>query len=84
MPAQFAGHLPRIRVDDPQRLLGMWLGLSDHARLIQTFDEDWFRNPHAIDAVLGQLIEVRELRPSENQVGECAKAAAGWLIPRFN
>ena len=67
MPQQFAGQLPRISADDAQRLFGLWLGLSDHARLIQVFDTDWYRNPRAIETVLGQLLDVGEPVPTGNQ-----------------
>ena len=78
-PASFAGLLPRLRIDDAQRLLGLWLGLSDQRRLIQTFDEDWYRNPRAIEALLGQAQEIHQLSPPAAWVGEALDSAAHWF-----
>ena len=82
-PTSFAGHLPRLRIDDAQRLLGLWLGLSDHMRLIQTFDEDWYRNPRAIESLLGQSQEIQQLSPPANMVEDAIDTAARWLAAKW-
>jgi hypothetical protein len=82
-PELFAGQLPRIRCDDAQHLLGLWLGLTDHACLIQTFDEDWYRNPRAIATVLGQLSEINELPAAPKLIDEQLPIAARWLVTRL-
>ncbi len=82
-PTSFAGYLPRLRIDDAQRLLGLWLGLSDHMRLIQTFDEDWYRNPRAIETLLGQSQEIHQLTPPADAMGEVVDTAARWLAAKW-
>ncbi len=84
LPEQFAGQLPRIDPDDAQRLLGLWLGLSDHARLIQIFDEDWYRNPRAVETVLGELLGIGELAPTTKLCREDLPIAARWLVSRYD
>jgi hypothetical protein len=79
LPGEIAGQIPRIAADDAQRLVGLWMGLSDHARLIQSYDEDWFRNPRAIEAVLGQLGDVGQLSPSSDSINIALSEAANWL-----
>jgi hypothetical protein len=79
LPHNFAGVLPRIALHDAQRLLGLWWGLSDHARLIQTFDEDWYRNPRAIEAVMGQTGDVAQLTPDTKSLKTALPEAQQWL-----
>ena len=47
VPASLAGVLPRLGPGDPGRVLGAVLAASDRRRLIEGFDEDWWRSPHA-------------------------------------
>jgi hypothetical protein len=49
LPATAAGALIRLRLDDPQRFAGQLLALETANRLREVHDEDWFRNPRAID-----------------------------------
>lgn len=49
LPPQAAGVLFRLGVEDEQRLLGRLLAARREQRLIEEHDEDWFRNPRAIE-----------------------------------
>lgn len=49
LPAAAAGLLPRLDPQDPQRLLGALQGAALQRRLREIYDEDWYRNPRAID-----------------------------------
>lgn len=83
-PNEFAGQLPRIRDDDAQRLLGLWHGLADHARLIQIYDVDWYRNPRAIQALLGQFGELASPTSTEDLARDCLPQAMSWLASRLD
>jgi len=84
LPVPFAGWLPRIGRSDAQRLAGFWLGLYDHEQLIQTIDEDWYRNPRAIEMLRGQSLEALTGAPNAEALGEALKASAAWFSARLN
>lgn len=84
LPEVFAGQLPRIKFDDAQHLLGLWLGLSDQVGLIQDYDEDWYRNPRAIETVFGQISEVNGLPPARRLIEKDLPIAAKWLKARLD
>ncbi len=83
-PQEFAGQWPRIRDDDPQRLLGLWQGLSDHARLIQSYDVDWYRNPRAIHALMGQFDEIELPVSTEDLARDSLPSAMSWLTSKLD
>lgn len=47
-PPSLAHVLPRASFEAPARLLAGLLAASEREGLIDRFDEDWFRNPHAL------------------------------------
>lgn len=49
LPGAAAGVLVKLRLDDPQRFSALLLALDGANRLRDEHDEDWFRNPRAID-----------------------------------
>lgn len=49
LPRRVAGVFVRLHDDDPQRFAGLLLGAAASQRLTESHDEDWFRNPRAID-----------------------------------
>lgn len=66
IPPSLAGVLPAITPEDPLRFLGVLLAAGDRRRLIEAFDEDWFKSPHAAAA----------LRDEDSTVGFGARATA--------
>ena len=48
LPFELAGVFIRVRPRDSQRFAGALLAASRYEQLVQTHDEDWFRNPRAI------------------------------------
>jgi hypothetical protein len=54
IPAPLAGVVPQLTPADPTAFLGMLLGALDRRELVERFDEDWFRNPHAAQAIREQ------------------------------
>ena len=49
VPGHAAGVLVRLHEDDLQRFCGLFLGALRTHELETTHDEDWFRNPRAVD-----------------------------------
>lgn len=48
-PPRAAGILYRPRLGDAQRLAGTLLAASQASQLVDEYDEDWYRNPRAIE-----------------------------------
>ncbi|HET7540807.1 MAG TPA: hypothetical protein VFK05_13080 [Polyangiaceae bacterium] len=57
LPPSVAGVFIRVRPRDNQRFAGALLAASRHETLLQTHDEDWFRNPRAIAELRAELNE---------------------------
>ena len=57
LPEAVAGVFIRVRPRDTQRFAGALLAASRHETLVQTHDEDWFRNPRAIAELRAELSE---------------------------
>ncbi len=57
-PGELAFVLPQLSANDPTRLLGTLLAVADRHSLIERFDEDWFRSPHAMFAIRAEQAEV--------------------------
>ncbi|MEO6603609.1 MAG: hypothetical protein ABIQ16_27240 [Polyangiaceae bacterium] len=57
LPFELAGVFIRVRPRDSQRFAGALLAASRYERLVQTHDEDWFRNPRAIAELRAELGE---------------------------
>lgn len=51
LPMGLCGVVPRLRADAGQRLVGQWLASRWNREWIDSFDEDWFRNPRGIEAL---------------------------------
>ncbi|HEY4117967.1 MAG TPA: hypothetical protein VGM56_08930 [Byssovorax sp.] len=51
IPASLAGVFPRVSPDDAARFVGQVLAARDRRELVERFDEDWFRSPHAARAL---------------------------------
>ena len=51
LPAELAGVLPRITEATPARFAAGLLAALDRSRMIERFDEDWYRNPRAAEAL---------------------------------
>ncbi|HEY3668074.1 MAG TPA: hypothetical protein VGL19_18855, partial [Polyangiaceae bacterium] len=57
LPSAVAGAFIRVRARDSQRFAALLLASSRHETLVQTHDEDWFRNPRAIAELRAELNE---------------------------
>jgi len=58
IPVELEFVLPRLSPEDPTRLLGTLLAASDRRQLIERFDEDWFRSPHAAHQIRSEQAEL--------------------------
>lgn len=65
-PSDVAFVLPRLGPSDPTRLLGTLLAMSDKQSLVERFDEDWFRNPHAALALRAEQAELPLAKASKD------------------
>lgn len=51
IPRALAGVVPRLGPGDPARLAGALVAARDRRSLVDRFDEDWFKSPHAALAI---------------------------------
>jgi hypothetical protein len=71
IPGPLAGVLPRLSPRDSADFLGFVLAARDRRLLIERFDEDWFRSPHAARAIREEQAVLPESpRTTEAVAGE--------------
>lgn len=51
--------LTRLRIDDAQRLAGVFLAAARLRELVERYDEDWFRSPRAVEELREEARSVR-------------------------
>jgi hypothetical protein len=73
LPPALAGALFQLDIEDEQRLLGRLLAADRDRELTEVHDEDWFRNPRAIEQLRAEAH-----RPPAVRV-ELARAEAALL-----
>lgn len=57
-PSDLAFVVPHLGPNDPTQLLGTLLAVADRRSLVNRFDEDWFRSPHAAHAIRAEQAEL--------------------------
>ena len=75
LPESVAGVFIRARPRDSQRFAGALLAASRHETLLQTHDEDWFRNPRAIAELRAELSEPTQTALSAETLSRGALSA---------
>ena len=70
-----AGALFRLHADDPQRFAGMLLGGATAKQLVERHEEDWYRNPRAVE----QLRDEARLSPERTTTDAALAAGADAL-----
>jgi hypothetical protein len=65
LPARTASVLFRSRISDPERFLGLLAGAERAERLQRTHDEDWYRNPRAVDELRESTRQSAPSAPSD-------------------
>ncbi|WP_437622773.1 hypothetical protein [Sorangium sp. So ce1151] len=73
IPGTLAGVVPALEPDAAVRLAGALLAARDRRDLIERFDEDWFRNPRAAEALRDEDSAPRA--PASETSGRASAAA---------
>jgi hypothetical protein len=79
LPTEVAGVFIRVRPRDSQRFAGALLASSRHETLVQTHDEDWFRNPRAIAELRAELNEPATTLPTADELAVGSRALVARL-----
>ena len=79
LPSTVAGVFIRVRPRDSQRFAGALLAASRYETLVQTHDEDWFRNPRAIAELRAELNEPAAAVPTTDELAAGARALRARL-----
>ena len=72
IPPALGGLVPRLGPDDPSRFAGALLAAADRRRLVDRFDEDWWRSPHA-----GLAVREEDASPPASRAVPAALLEAG-------
>ncbi len=80
LPPALAGALFQLDVEDEQRLLGRLLAAKRERELTEAHDEDWFRNPRAIE----QLRAEAHRPPAVRIELQRAESALAYSVRRLN
>jgi hypothetical protein len=82
--AQAAGSLFRLHADDGQRFAGWLLSTARLRTLVETHDEDWFRNPRAAEELRAEAdlspatrVDRAELERSAAELARALRAGLG-------
>lgn len=73
------GVLPRFWPEDGAALVGEVVAARHRQRLVETHDEDWFRNPRAIEALRHEDERAPEPAPSTEELDEALGVATQRL-----
>jgi hypothetical protein len=82
LPDRAAGLVFRPRLGDAQRFFGALLAAERAQRLAQEHDEDWFRNPRAIERVRAEAQSLPATTCSSERLEAGARALLGELSAR--
>ncbi len=79
LPPHAAGVIFPLAIEDEQRFVGILLAAHEHHRLVEAHDEDWFRNPRAIE----QLRSEARMPPAVHVSAEELAAAEAFALGRL-
>lgn len=83
LPDTAAGLFFRPRLGDAQRFAGTLLAYAQSAALVDEHDEDWFRNPRAIEQLRAEARTVPETTCSTESLDAGIKALVQHLSPQL-
>jgi hypothetical protein len=83
LPPAAAGLLFRPRMGDSQRFAGLLLAAARAEELVETHDEDWFRNPRAIEELRADARVPPETTCAPAQLEHGARALGATLFPKL-
>ncbi len=75
IPSNLVGLVPRLSWNDPARFLAILAGIRDRGRLREAFDEDWFENPRAHEALRSEHHQAAVAGAPSDQAPELGLAA---------
>jgi hypothetical protein len=79
LPRGAAGALVRLHPDDAQRFAGLLLAATQAASLRDVHDEDWYRNPRAVEELRDRARLSPEPRTDEELLDRGARELAATL-----
>jgi hypothetical protein len=79
LPARAASVLFRSRISDPERFLGLLAAAERAERLQRAHDEDWYRNPRAVDELREITRQTAPSAPSDEAFERGSLELAGLL-----
>jgi hypothetical protein len=68
LPDALVGVLPQLRADDAQRFYAIALGTSLNDAMVEAHDQDWFRNPRAVDELRANAARPCEVHAATDAV----------------
>ncbi len=68
LPPDIAGTFLRLGVEDEQRLVGQLLAVQRARDLVEAHDEDWFRNPRAVEQLRAEAHQPPEIVADKDKV----------------
>ena len=83
VPARAAGLLFRPRPGDAQRLAGVFLAASRSQQLAEEHDEDWYRNPRALEELRSDAHQAPSTTCTTEALEAGARALTGLLAARL-
>lgn len=84
LPGDAAGVIVKLRLDDPQRFSGLLLAFEFAGQLRDAHDDDWFRNPRAIDQLRSEAAMPPETRVERVRLETAVSLAASTLHDLLN
>ena len=82
-PPEAAGLLFRPRLGDGQRFAGLLLAAAELEELADDPDEDWFRNPRAVDQLRSEARQVPDVTCDARVLERGARALRASLASRL-
>ncbi len=83
LPPSAAGLVLRPRLGDAQRLAGLFRAAARAAQLAEEHDDDWFRNPRAIEQLRAEAREPPSTTVTSEQLAAGAAALLRALVPQL-
>jgi len=82
LPPTVAGALFRLEIEDEQQMIGRLLAVLRERELTEAHDEDWFRNPRAIEQLRAEAQRPPEVYATPERV-EAAVLEVGQRLERL-
>jgi hypothetical protein len=84
VPKHLAGALAPLRANDEQRLLAIALAHDRVTSLTESHDEDWFRNPRAIEQLRAEHAQLPSTRVEPARAARCVETCVDALLAAWD